>query len=245
VNPAAWAVHRRAGSVAEFHVLDLLGSSPVRRGLWIFDAADPAVVFGSAQRDVGGGRASGVPIVRASGGGAVLVDPDRSVWVDVVIPRDDPLWNDDVGRSALWLGRVWQAALAELGVRGEVYRGRADRHPLARAACFAGVGPGEVVVDGRKLVGISQRRTRAGARFQCLAYTSPPDAALVVAALGEHAPEGLESALAAATGWVTATPGVLLGALERAMMWATPTAGDVARAVTHSPPPSGQPDARW
>jgi ABC-type uncharacterized transport system fused permease/ATPase subunit len=34
--------------------------------------------------------------------------------------------------------------------------------------CFAGLGPGVVVVGGRKLVGLSQRRSRAGARFQCV-----------------------------------------------------------------------------
>jgi lipoate-protein ligase A len=33
--------------------------------------------------------------------------------------------------------------------------------------CFAGIGPGELFVGDRKLVGMSQRRTRAGARFQC------------------------------------------------------------------------------
>ena len=35
--------------------------------------------------------------------------------------------------------------------------------------CFAGIGPGEVTVDGRKVVGLAQRRTRAGALFQCAA----------------------------------------------------------------------------
>lgn len=39
--------------------------------------------------------------------------------------------------------------------------------PLATVVCFAGLAPGEVTVDGAKVVGISQRRTRAGARFQC------------------------------------------------------------------------------
>ena len=36
--------------------------------------------------------------------------------------------------------------------------------------CFAGVGTGEVSVGDRKLVGLSQRRTRTGARFQCLVH---------------------------------------------------------------------------
>lgn len=38
--------------------------------------------------------------------------------------------------------------------------------------CFAGVGAGEVLLDGRKVVGISQRRARDGARFQCVVFRS-------------------------------------------------------------------------
>ena len=41
--------------------------------------------------------------------------------------------------------------------------------PWCRQVCFAGIGPGEVTVDGRKVVGLAQRRTRAGALFQCAA----------------------------------------------------------------------------
>jgi lipoate-protein ligase A len=45
--------------------------------------------------------------------------------------------------------------------------------------CFSGLGPGEVHADGRKVVGISQRRTRRWARFQCAAYLHWDPAALV------------------------------------------------------------------
>ena len=41
---------------------------------------------------------------------------------------------------------------------------------LGNVACFAAVGPGEVVVGDAKVVGISQRRTRELARFQTVAY---------------------------------------------------------------------------
>lgn len=216
----AWSVHRCRGSAESLHALDLPGPAPVSRGVWVLEAEAAAVVLGSAQRRMadGGGTTETGLVVRRTGGGAVLVDPDRSVWLDVVIPRDDPLWHDDVGRSALWLGRCWQSALAALGVAGEVHEGPADRHDLARAACFAGVGPGEVVAGTRKLVGIAQRRTRTGARFQCLAYTAPPDAAVVAAALGDDAPAGLAESLERATGHLTVRPPVLLDALLRAMM---------------------------
>jgi lipoate-protein ligase A len=41
--------------------------------------------------------------------------------------------------------------------------------PWSASVCFAGLGPGEVTVDGRKVVGLSQRRTREAALFQCCA----------------------------------------------------------------------------
>jgi lipoate-protein ligase A len=85
------------------------------------------------------------------------------VW----IPRSDPLWDDDVVTSSLWLGETWRDALVALGVRDlEVHEGRLVRSSLSDLVCFAGVGPGELSWRGRKLVGISQRRTRQGARFQ-------------------------------------------------------------------------------
>ena len=86
----------------------------------------------------------------------------------MAMSADDPRWEHDVGRSFAWLGGAWVDALGELDVAGAV----AHAGPLVRTrwsdlVCFAGLGPGEVTVGGAKVVGISQRRTRAAARFQC------------------------------------------------------------------------------
>jgi len=103
---------------------------------------------------------------RPAGGGAVLVAPEEQVWIDLWIPRGDDLWEDDVVRSSTWVGRVWAAAMSELGVSGpEVNEGRSVDARWSRLVCFAGLGPGEVTVNGQKVVGIAQRRTRRGARF--------------------------------------------------------------------------------
>ncbi len=56
---------------------------------------------------------------------------------------------------------------------------RCAEDPWSSLVCFAGVGPGEVLVGGRKAVGISQRRTKEWARFQCAAYRRWDPAALV------------------------------------------------------------------
>ena len=51
-----------------------------------------------------------------------------------------------------------------------VHRGAPRHADLGRAVCFAGIGSGEVGVGDRKVVGLSQRRTRDWARFQCLVH---------------------------------------------------------------------------
>jgi len=95
------------------------------------------------------------------------VAPGDPLWVDVVVPRDDPKWDDDVGRAFWWLGEVWAEAL---GADAEVHRGGLCTTQWSRQVCFAGLGPGEVTIGGRKAVGISQRRTRDGALFQCAVH---------------------------------------------------------------------------
>lgn len=144
-----------------------------RRHVWVLEATAPAIVLGSTQSDdVVDGRAAaaaGVEVVRRrSGGGAVWVAPDDPIWVDVVVPRDDPQWSDDVGRAFLPVGRAWSSALAVVGIDGtSVHDGAMVRTAWSDLVCFSGTGPGEVMLGGRKVVGISQRRSRAGARFQC------------------------------------------------------------------------------
>ena len=89
--------------------------------------------------------------------------PGEVLWIDVLLPRGDPLWDDDVGRAAHWLGETWRDAL---GV-GVVHTGEMIRTPLVERDLLRGRRPGRGAVDDAKVVGISQRRTRAGARFQC------------------------------------------------------------------------------
>lgn len=98
----------------------------------------------------------------------MLVEPGNVLWVDVLLPMGDPLWQHDVGRSFLWLGEAWALALDDVGLATSVHRGPLVRTAWSDLVCFAGLGTGELTdPSGRKVLGISQRRTRAGARFQC------------------------------------------------------------------------------
>lgn len=171
---AGWHVEHRHGSAEWLHHLEL----PPRRTVWELVVDAPALVLGSAQDpatvDVAAAQHRGLDVARRrSGGGAVLLVPGEHVWIDVVLPAGDPLWVDDVESATWWLGAAWVEALAAAGVARDRMthhrRGVTDRG-LGAVACFAAAGPGEVLVDGRKLVGISQRRTRHAARFQCVVH---------------------------------------------------------------------------
>ncbi|MEC8814989.1 MAG: hypothetical protein VYA92_04220, partial [Actinomycetota bacterium] len=78
--------------------------------------------------------------------------------------------------------------------------------------CFAGRGPGEILVDGRKVVGISQRRDRSGARFQCTALLAWPTDVLVDL-LGLTPTDETLRDLAAAAAPVEVDPDELVGSL--------------------------------
>jgi lipoate---protein ligase len=138
---------------------------------------DAAIVLGSAQRLA----STGVALQRSTGGGAVSCD-DHYLMLDVVLPRGHPLVIDDIGQSYRWLA---MALLDELEARGAALRAvtpgevaalpPADR-AAARLACFAGAGTYELVTrgDGRKLVGLAQRRRGGATLLQAAAYVAAP-----------------------------------------------------------------------
>jgi lipoate-protein ligase A len=175
-------------SAGEQHGRDLVAE----RAVWDVRITQTAMVLGSRQDEslLNGELCSrdGIEVVRRrSGGGIVFLAPGEHVWLDVVVPRGDVLWSDDVAQASWWLGDVWVQALNALGVSNvSVHHESLSSDAWGDLLCFAGVGPGEVVQRDdeslSKLVGISQRRTRDYARFQCTIYTkwNPHDVEMYV-----------------------------------------------------------------
>lgn len=205
------------GSAARVHGQEW-GRAAVRSAT-VVHVEQAALVLGSTQPESHADPAalaqSGVALARRrSGGGAVLVRPRDPLWVDVIIPRDDPLWEDDVGVAFHWLGRAWAAALGDLGVDAVVHEGPLVTTPWSRLVCFAGLGPGEVTVDGAKMVGIAQRRSRIGARFQCAVLARWEPAAITsLLALDEHTRNEADAALAHVATGLDVPPESVLDAL--------------------------------
>ena len=218
-----FALEHTAGPAAALHHRPL--PDPVEATIWWHDVTTPAVALGSSQPDAAVDRSrcerAGIDVVRRrSGGGAVLLVPGEVVWLDVIVPRTAAL--DDVRASMCVMGSHLRDAIASaaphLDGRLAVHRGSLDATTWSSTICFDGIGPGEVLLDGVKLVGLSQRLTRAAARFQACWHTvydpraildvlppasrPPVEALRPVATFGAEAsaavPELLRAALSAA-----------------------------------------------
>jgi lipoate-protein ligase A len=101
-----------------------------------------------------------VGAVRRPTGGRVLMH-DREVTYSVTAPAPE---NERLKESYRRINAILLAALGRLGVHVTEAPASAPRRP-GGAACFAEPSEGELVVDGRKLVGSAQLRER-GALLQ-------------------------------------------------------------------------------
>jgi lipoate-protein ligase A len=171
----SWPIEYASAPAGELHSGSagrLFDVARAGRQVRVLEATRPAVVLGSSEPEghVDAVRAAeaGMDVARRpSGGGAVLVGPGEVLWVDLIIPEGDELWDPDVGRAAWWVGDAWACALLEVGLADlEVRKAPMQSGRWSDRVCFAGVAAGEVLIGGRKAVGLSQRRVRSGALFQ-------------------------------------------------------------------------------
>ncbi len=194
---ASWRVEQRRGTASALHAgWPTVERWPEVAAIGVCTPQAPAVVLGSTQSeqvvDEARASAAGIEVARRrSGGGAVLVTPDDPVWIDVWVPAAHPLWRLDVAHAFDWLGDAWADALTSIGRAGLVAhrQGYLACTRWSGLVCFGGVGTGEVVTPaGRKVVGLAQRRNRAGAWFHgaCVLHWDP---ALLVDVLALHPDE--------------------------------------------------------
>lgn len=221
---------RSVSSAGDFHGRAV--PVPARSEVWHHEITAPALVLGSTQRDEVADheacRRAGVEVVRRrSGGGAVLLVPGEVTWIDVIVPRDSVGWATDIHRPMRWLGEHLAAGLTSLiatvAAAGDVstevtvHGGAMAGTPWSAAVCFDGFGPGEVLLAGAKLVGISQRRTREAARLQCCWYSRYDPELLVSLLAAPFRPPLEELAPVATVPWdvASALPGLLLERLNK------------------------------
>ncbi|MDE3107062.1 MAG: hypothetical protein KGJ42_02775 [Acidobacteriota bacterium] len=132
--------------------------------MFVVHPSAPLLVLGGNQSpDVLNDEGRRWPIRRRRGGGGVVALAPEDLWIDFWIPREDPRWRGDVRAASVAVGEWWSAALREgFDVGSDVHRGGLEGDSDLRVACFAGRGPGEVFVDDRKVVGVTQWHVREG-----------------------------------------------------------------------------------
>lgn len=138
-----------------------------------------ALVLGCSQRGLLATLPDGaLPVlVRQAGGGAVLVGP-WMLSLSLLLPSHHPWLQDSLLKSYQPLGQALAQGLQSLGIAAQAagpapWPGDAARNPdplpilqvpdkVRDWACFASLGPWEVLAGGRKLVGLAQVRRRTG-----------------------------------------------------------------------------------
>jgi len=141
----------------------------------------PSLILGSSQRlaevDVAACHAASVTIHRRRSGGTAVYSDATLLSLDVALPSGHRLLPANITEAYRWFGEVWQIALQTLGITSYVLPDAEARmingslDPKVRQVCFGGVSPYEVLVAGRKLVGLAQIRRRPGGLLQAGIYT--------------------------------------------------------------------------
>jgi lipoate-protein ligase A len=155
----------------------------------VWTCARPGVALGRAQRrDPYMALRAKADIIdlcrRATGGGALLAGP----WLlgtSVVLPAGHAFVSADMDESFRWFGQLHADWLAGFGIDAKCVppaQARSDRS-LAWA-CFGGLSPWDVEVSGRKIVALSQARTRNGVLLGSAVLVGPPPWALLCDVMG-------------------------------------------------------------
>jgi len=210
------------------------------RQLWVY--RKPAVVLGRSQsrtvcaKDVH--RRTDVDVVeRQSGGGAVLVGP----WMlsaSVVLPAAHPLVSKGVTSSYKWIGEAYASVLRQMGIAARSLTPEqvmpARQHDTGIDwACFGSLSPWEVVVAGRKILGLAQTRRRTGVLLVAGLLLDRPDWSLLCRAMGKPAQSAdllVEKTTSCAEEFGGPLPRLELAyrvgtALREAMTWPTQDSG--------------------
>ena len=165
--------------------------------LRFYDWTQPAFSFGyfqdiAAEVDVAACSAEGIELVKRMTGGGTVVHGWELTWT-LILPRAARLarlQNPSVGTGALSIPDAYQrigdclvAAMTRLGIPAQRYVNAIDAN--APNICLTKPAKHDVMLNGKKVAGVSVRRNRYGMLFQgYISLTMPPDN--ILARISKH-----------------------------------------------------------
>jgi lipoate-protein ligase A len=155
----------------------------------------PTLVLGGSQSldVIDATKLGATPLRRRRGGGGLVLLKPNDLWIDWWIPHHDDRWSFDVHVSSIRAGTWWATVLRQATrLPVTVHEGGLQGERAYRVVCFAGRGPGEVFIDDRKAVGLTQWRVREGVFLSTVLHAEPTSDVIDFLA---SVPEGLDDAL--------------------------------------------------
>jgi lipoate---protein ligase len=190
--PASGFVNDRLTELYDYDEL----RQEVQATMFVVHTSRPTLVLGSTQSTelLNWEQVGAVPVRRRRGGGGLVLLQPGDLWIDWWMPAGDPRWRSDVHASSGMVGQWWADVLRDVidGVI-TVHDGPLEGDPAYRLVCFAGRGPGEVFVDDKKAVGLTQWRVREGIFVSTVMHAHASNDVLRFLRV---VPDGLERALA-------------------------------------------------
>ena len=107
-------------------------------------------------------RELGIPVVRRPTGGKAVLHGSEITY-SVTAPNAHPSFAHGMRKTLRVIGNALLSGLEELGVCGAVLNDRENNSAngsLVSPACFASLNNFEILVEGKKLAGSAQKRTR-------------------------------------------------------------------------------------
>lgn len=101
----------------------------------------------------------GLPVVRRITGGRAVLH-DMELTYSITAPSDEPPFSEGINGAYAAISACIIKALKDIGIEATFSKGRRTARGAEKDACFHSPSRYEVLVDGKKLVGSSQRRLK-------------------------------------------------------------------------------------
>ncbi len=136
-------------------------------------ASGPLIVFGKNQKvediDILKARKLGFRLARRDGGGsAVIVEPGKFLWFELTYWKENKILENPATELNEMGGIFLEAmemALPLAKGRMKVNEKRNDAPNSWPQWCFSSIGPGEIALDKKKVLGMALFRNRAGSTY--------------------------------------------------------------------------------